>query len=102
MPKPRKRFRRRESDPRCCAEVAEDCPPSGACCTAQPLRQGAVAACAILSTPQECGRGYPDGGEPANEYCTWLGGRCVLGASSDCREAYDPHASSYYGEVQGF
>ena len=23
------------------------------------------------------------------------------GASSDCREAYDPYGSSYYGEVQG-
>ena len=99
---PRKRFRRRESDPRCCAEVAEACPPSGPCCTAQSLRQGAAAACALLGTPETCSHGYPEAGEPANEYCVWLGGRCTFGSSSDCREAYDPGASSYYGEVQGF
>ena len=99
---PRKRFRRRVSDPRCCAEVADACSPSGPCCTAvQSLRQGVAAACALLGTRDTCGRGYPEAGDPANEYCVWLGGRCTLGASSDCREAYDPYGSSYYGEVQG-
>ena len=100
---PRKRFRRRTSDPRCCAEVADACPPNGPCCTPVPvLRQGAAAACALLGTRETCGRGYVEAGEPASEYCVWLGGRCTLGASADCREAYDPYGSSYYGEVQGF
>ena len=100
---PRKRFRRRASDPRCCAEVADACPPNGPCCTPVPvLRQGAAAACALLGTRETCGRGYVEAGEPASEYCVWLGGRCTLGASADCREAYDPDGSSYYGDVQGF
>ena len=101
---PRKRFRRRASDPRCCAEVADACPPNGPCCTPVPvLRQGAAAAaCALLGTRETCGRGYVEAGDPASEYCVWLGGRCTLGASADCREVYDPDGSSYYGEVQGF
>ena len=99
---PRKRFRRRASDPRCCAEAADACPPNGPCCTpVSALRQGAAAACALLGSRETCGRGFVEAGEPASEYCVWLGGRCTLGASADCREAYDPYGSSYYGEVQG-
>ena len=102
MKAPRKRFRRRASDPRCCAEAADACPPNGPCCTpVSALRQGAAAACALLGSRETCGRGYVEAGEPASEYCVWLGGRCTLGASADCREAYDPYGSSYYGEVQG-
>ena len=102
----RARFRRRESgefsDPRCCAEAADSCPPTGqACCRALALA-AASSPCATLTTPLECSRAYPEGGEPANEYCVWLGGRCTLGSSADCRDAFDPHGSSYYGEVEGF
>jgi len=98
----RERFTRRPDDARCCAEPEQTCPSTGECCTAVSKSKGASDACEGRATALECSRAYPEEAEAALEYCVWLGGRCTLGSSADCRDAYDPGASSYYGEVAGF
>ena len=100
MPKRRGRFRRRGADALCCAEIAESCPKTGPCCSGLPRTQGEGNACASQVTPTACNMVFPEGGDPTNEYCVWLGGRCMQGSSSDCRETSEP--SSFYGEVEGF